>query len=88
MFLQQLLSWWNIVNVKKPFQRIAHRQQDGNPIYQNSSLDQNLMYLKKICEWLDVWETLNNSDNKGQGRAEKLSNETHFALRHTASTVI
>ena len=54
MFLQQVLPWWNIVNVKTPFKGIAHRQQESNPIYQSSSLDQNLICLKKICEWLDV----------------------------------
>lgn len=31
---------------------------------------------------------MNNSENKGQMRAGKLSKETHFALRHTTSTLI
>ena len=47
-----------------------------------------MSFLAKFCEWLDYWEGLNNSENKGQIRAGKLSKETHFALKHTTSTLI
>ena len=88
IFLQQVISWWNIVNVKTPFKGVALRQEQSNPITQTSSHDPNLSFLAKFCVWLDAWEELNNSENKGQMRAGKLSKETHFALRHTTSTLI
>ena len=39
LFMQQILSWWDIVNVKTPFKGIALRKNESCPVTQNSSHD-------------------------------------------------
>lgn len=86
IFLQQAVSWWNIVIVITPFKGITLRQEKSIPIDQNSSHDPNLLFLAKFCEWRDAWEGVNYTENEGQVR--KQPKETHFALRHITSTLI
>lgn len=84
-FLQQIISWWHNVNVKTPNKGITLCQQECNPIRQDSSTDQNLLFLSTFCKWLTAWEEL---ELPQQGRSGQLSRETCFALKHTTSTLI
>ena len=43
-FLEQIISWWQIVNVKTPDKGAHLRQEKCNPIWQDSSTDQNLQF--------------------------------------------
>jgi len=40
-FLQQIISWWNVVNVKTPMKGKCLRQSECNPVQQDSSHDNN-----------------------------------------------
>lgn len=84
-FLEQIISWWQIVNVKTPNKGARLRQEKCNPIRQDSSADQNLLFLSNFDQWLEAWEKLKVFQ---QERSGKLSKETCFALRHTTSTLI
>lgn len=84
-FLEQIISWWHIVNVKSPTKGIHLRQKECNPIRQDSSTDPNLIFLSKFQQWLRAWEEL---DMPQHGRMGKLSRETCFALSHTTSALI
>lgn len=55
-FLEQIMSWWDIVNLKSQNKAKHLRQQDCNPVLKDSSQDPNLKFLKHFCEWIRTWE--------------------------------
>ena len=73
-FLEIILSWWKIVNVKTPY--VGSRQKDNfkNPIT-NSEDDVNVKYLNDFLNWLDAWNTMSIKNKNGF-----LTKETFFAI--------
>lgn len=74
LYINTLLTWWNIVNVKTP--RKGQRLSDDlqKPITSTSCLQ--LQHLEKTMQWLDYWESLKHD-------AGHLTRETHSAFCHT-----
>lgn len=62
-FLQQIISWWNIVSVKAPNKGTALCQQECNPIRQDSTTDSNLLCLRTFELWLTAWEEMDLAKN-------------------------
>ena len=86
-FIELILRWWNIVNVKTPHKGWAKRLEDSYPITKTNF--KNLFFLEKFSSWLESWESLNVphcSDNKT--RYGKLTLETFTALKHTCKTLV
>ena len=84
-FLQQIMSWWHIVNVKTPDKGVALRQAQCDPIRQDSSTDPNLLFLTTFVQWLAAWEGMELVQHE---RIGQLSRETAFALKHTTATLV
>ena len=88
-FLQCILKWWNIVNVKTLFKGQAKRLSEATAITEEHH--DNILFLKKFCLWLDEWENISVPSYENtpiKGRVGKLTKETLFALRHTSATLI
>lgn len=79
-FINIILTWWKIVNVKTP-----HKGQRLNDIYQQPVVARNpsdpkLEFLNKMLNWLDVW--------KSGKFSHRLTSQTHNALSHTVYGMI
>lgn len=79
-FINIILTWWRIVNVKTP-----HKGQRLNDIYQQPVVARNLSdpkleFLNKMLNWLDVW--------KSGKFSHRLTSQTHNALSHTVYGMI
>lgn len=78
-FINIVLTWWNIVNVKTPLKGQYLRDPFQEPI---SALKfRQIDYLNKIVDWLHYWQSLKRD-------AGQLTRETHTALRHTSHALI
>ncbi|XP_037518749.2 uncharacterized protein LOC119395817 [Rhipicephalus sanguineus] len=73
-YIDTILTWWNIVNVKTPRKGQRLRDHLQGPIV--SSLCPQLEFLQKAVEWLDHWESLRHDNGR-------LTRETHAAFSHT-----
>lgn len=58
-FLQQIVSCWNIVNVKSPTKGIHLRQEKSYPIREKSSTDPILLFQEKFVTGLKLGNQLN-----------------------------
>nr|CAH7731460.1 unnamed protein product [Callosobruchus chinensis] len=76
-FINIILTWWKIVNVKTPFkgQRLLDNLQSPINSTPANSDDPKLLFLSKMINWLDKW--------KSDDFPNKLSSQTHTALLHT-----
>uniref|UniRef100_A0A1B0GH08 Putative transposase n=1 Tax=Lutzomyia longipalpis TaxID=7200 RepID=A0A1B0GH08_LUTLO len=75
-FMEIILHWWSIINVKSRFKGVRKRYGYFDPI---SSVDHdNLQFLKKFAIWLTKWDSL----------TLKLTEQTHKALYLTTISTI
>ena len=80
-FLERIISWWNILNVENAFKGQAKRLFEATPVV--SQTDDRLVFLETFWALLDSRDAFQfrvpvpRSNSK---RADKLSNETSFAL--------
>jgi hypothetical protein len=86
VFIEIILKWWNIVNVKSPYKGKELRLNECNPIEFIS--DSNIAFLKNFHKWLSSWENMDGQGLKTNQRLGKLSIETSFSLRHTVNAHI
>jgi hypothetical protein len=78
-FIEVILKWWHIVNVKGILIGKKTRNVFSDPI--RSIESHNLNYLKQLKRWLETWKSYPDSQGK-------LSSETSYALQHTVTAVI
>ena len=81
MFINQILKFWNIVNVKNTTKGIHKRLEDAKVI--SKVEDDRLEWLHQFSQWLKVWNTHKPGKNPGL-----LTRETFKALSHTVDTLV
>ncbi|XP_072145131.1 uncharacterized protein [Dermacentor andersoni] len=74
-FINTILTWWRIANVKTPRKGQRLRDEMQYPIV--STTRPQLEFLRKITEWLDYWASLKPD-------AGHLTKETQLAFGHTS----
>lgn len=79
-FLQIIISWWSVLNVKTPSKGIRLNNRLQQPLT-NKTLDERKMFLTDFLVWLEQWKTIN-------AKSGKLSPQTFTALRHTTQGII
>lgn len=73
-YIDTILTWWNVINVKTPKKGERLRDELQGPI--TSSSCPQLEFLSRIVHWLDHWASLKHDNGR-------LTRETHSALSHT-----
>nr|XP_054933507.1 uncharacterized protein LOC129387861 [Dermacentor andersoni] len=73
-YVDTILTWWNIVNVKTPRKGQRFRDLLQGPIVSSSC--PQLEFLERIVQWLDHWRSLEHDNGR-------LTRETHIAFSHT-----
>lgn len=71
-FVRILLTLWKIFNVSTPFKGIRLNDNLSTPLILH---DERFIYLARIVDWLDAWQSL-------PGKSGKLSKQTYTSLRH------
>lgn len=79
LFINIISTWWKIVNVKTPSKGRRLNDTLQNPV--NSTVDQQLVFLSGMVDWLDAWSSVNMSRGC-------LTRETHSALRLTCYSLV
>ena len=79
-FIQIVLNWWSILNVKSTNKGIRLNNKFCTPLTSNED-DTKYIFLKNFCSWLDIW-------NQIPGEGGKLSKETFSAIKHTTHAII
>lgn len=79
-FIDIVLKWWKIVNVKTPWKGERLRDQFQQPVLSIDN-DPKIAFLHMFLKWLDEWK------NKGFDKGT-LTKETHAALEHTTYALI
>lgn len=79
LFINIITTWWKIVNVKTPSKGRRLNDTLQNPV--NSTVDQQLVFLSGMVDWLDAWSSVNMSRGC-------LTRETHSALRLTCYSLV
>lgn len=87
-FLQIILQWWKIVNVKHRFKDERFNDPHYKPIFDLN--DENYVFLKKFLNWLNKWNdiTVQGEENNRPKRNGKLTKYTQAALAHTIKSLI
>ena len=80
-FIDIIVKFWNIFNVKTTVEGIHKRLPDCYPI--RSAEDPQIAWLIKFSSWLSIWKK--HSIETG---IHGLTTETHMALKHTVDTVL
>ncbi|KAG0414381.1 hypothetical protein HPB47_008448, partial [Ixodes persulcatus] len=79
-FIEIVVKWWRIVNVKAPDTGMALKDQFREPVF-SSEDDPKVDFLYKFLDWLDEW--------KGKDLdSGTLTSETHSALQHTTHALV
>ncbi|XP_040073973.1 uncharacterized protein LOC115329107 [Ixodes scapularis] len=79
-FIEIVVKWWRIVNVKAPDTGTALRNQFQEPVF-SSEDDPKVDFLYNFLDWLDEW--------KGKDLdSGMLTSETHAALQHTTHALV
>lgn len=79
-FIDIILKWWKIVNVKTPWKGKRLRDQFQQPVFSVDN-DPKVDFLLLLLDWLDQWK------NKGLDKGT-LTKETHAALEHTTYALV
>ncbi|KAH6939442.1 hypothetical protein HPB50_018223 [Hyalomma asiaticum] len=79
-FIEIILKWWKIVNVKTPWKGERLRDHFQQPVLSIDN-DPKIDYLHMFLKWLDEWK------NKGFDKGT-LTKETHAALEHTTYALV
>ena len=81
LFIDYILKFWNIINVKTTVKGIHKRLPDCDPIRSINS--HQMIWMAKFVSWLQSWKLYSmNHPNSF------LTNETFIALSHTVKTVL
>jgi len=85
-FLEIILKWWKIVNVKYNFKWLKF----NDPYFKSvtSIKDDSCMFLQQFCKWLIAWNNIVVQGEEPNSRRGKLSNQTQEALLHTVTTLL
>nr|CAH7764584.1 unnamed protein product [Callosobruchus chinensis] len=78
-FINIVLRWWKIVNVKTPLKGRRLKDPYQEPVVNKN--DFKLIFLGKMLTWLDTWKSNGSNQNK-------MSSQTHTALTHTVYGLI
>ena len=81
VFIDYILKFWHIFNVKTPVEGIHKRLPDCYPI--RSVNDQQIIWLQKFVSWLDSWKRYSVTHPHSF-----LTKETFIAVSHTVKTVL
>ncbi|KAH7953612.1 hypothetical protein HPB49_010597 [Dermacentor silvarum] len=79
-FVEIILKWWKIVNVKTPWKGERLRDHFQQPVLSIDN-DPKIDFLHMFLKWLDEWK------NKGFDNGT-LTKETHAALEHTTYALV
>ena len=81
LFIDYILKFWNIFNVKTTVEGIHKRLPDCDPIRSINS--HQMIWMVKFVSWLQSWKlySMNHSNSF-------LPNETFIALSHTVKTIL
>ncbi|KAH8028420.1 hypothetical protein HPB51_016533 [Rhipicephalus microplus] len=79
-FIDIILEWWKIVNVKTPWKGKRLRDQFQQPVFSVDN-DPKVDFLLLLLKWLDEWK------NRGLDKGT-LTKETHAALEHTTYALV
>lgn len=87
-FLNIILNWWKVVNVKQQYKWVRFKDDKMKPIY--TTEDSNFVYLTQFLNWLESWDNLSvqGEEPYKYKRRGKLTVETQTALKHTVSTLL
>lgn len=91
MFLQTVLNWWKIVNVKHAFKGDRFKDPNQDAIFDLK--DENFSYLKKFLSWVNKWKDISFQGDMYLTRPKvknhgKLTEQTQIALSHTTQALI
>nr|CAH7769842.1 unnamed protein product [Callosobruchus chinensis] len=76
-FINIILKWWRIVNVKTPFKGKRINDPYSEPVACNFlNEDDKVVFLNKMLNWLTCWNDAAKFPNR-------LTNQTYTALHHT-----
>ncbi|BFZ13694.1 hypothetical protein BsWGS_16733 [Bradybaena similaris] len=78
-FINVILQWWSIANVKNKYCGTRTRNSFANPITNEDK--SNLRHLIEFRQWLEAWRNLDS-------RGGKLTSETFSALTRTVNAVV
>lgn len=80
-FIETIIGWWEIMNVKTPYKGQRLRLHNCEPITSNDQ--KSLEFLQSFASWIKSWD-----DMKQKNREGGLSRETFFALYHSTLCMI
>lgn len=83
-FLQLILDWWTILNVKSPFKGIRLKLESAKPIFPG---DIRMLTLKQYAQFFYRWQLYRQSDT-GANNKICISQQTLAALITTCSAVV
>ncbi|XP_042147955.1 uncharacterized protein LOC115329104 [Ixodes scapularis] len=79
-FIEIIVKWWKIVNVKAPYKEKTSGDQFQEPLFPSVD-DPKVDFLYRLLDWLDEW--------KGKDLdSGTLTSETHAALQHTTHALV
>ncbi|KAG0414382.1 hypothetical protein HPB47_008449 [Ixodes persulcatus] len=79
-FIEIIVKWWRIVNVKAPDTGTALRDQFQEPVFPSED-DPKVDFLYKFLDWLDEWKDKDLDSGT-------FTSETHAALQHTTHAMV
>lgn len=79
-FIEIILKWWKIMNVKSLFKGTHKRDKFMEPLTSNLN-DEKRIFLHKFLNWLDAWKAAKYDSGF-------LTRETYTALSHTTHAVL
>ncbi|KAH6925859.1 hypothetical protein HPB50_011306 [Hyalomma asiaticum] len=79
-FIDIIVKWWKVVNVKTPFKGFRLRDEFQKRVFP-SSRDPKVSFLYDLLDWLDAWQEKNTN-------ACRLTDETHGALCQTTQALV
>ncbi|KAH6936901.1 hypothetical protein HPB50_024064 [Hyalomma asiaticum] len=79
-FIEIILKWWKIVNVKTPWKGERLRDHFQQPVLSIDN-DPKIDFLHMFLKWLDEWK------NKGFDKGT-MTKETHAAVEHTTYALV
>lgn len=79
-FIDIVVKWWKIVNVKAPYKGKRLKDLFQEPVFPSED-DPKVSFLYKILDWLDSWKEMNLDSGM-------LTKETHASLHQTTHALV
>ncbi|XP_042146182.1 uncharacterized protein LOC121835767, partial [Ixodes scapularis] len=79
-FIEIIVKWWNIMNVKTPCKGMAKRDDFQKPLFPSMD-DPKVDFLYNLLDWLEEWKSTDFTGGK-------LTPETHAALHQTTYALL